>query len=103
MQAPGREAGRLGEGSPGRTPALSPKVMQQQLRPKEPGCLSLDFGGIWEDLCSWGDTGHSLPSRYRKGTSTDTEDMWECLYQGGSRANLFHASRATQTGRRLAV
>lgn len=39
----------------------------------EPG-LGGDLGG----LQSWGDTGHNLPSRYLRGNSTGTGDVWEC-------------------------
>ena len=74
------QAGRQAErGLARKNPSLSPKVMRQQLGSKESGWLSLDLAGIWEDLCSWGDTGHSLPRRYLKGR-VYTDGRSECLY-----------------------
>lgn len=39
----------------------------------EPG-LGWDLG----DLQSWGGTGHNLPSRYLRGNTTGTDDVWVC-------------------------
>lgn len=90
IQAPGRQAGRQAswkticqEELP-----LSPKVTRQQLSPEEPGWLSLGLGGIWGDLWYWGGTSHSLPSRYLKSRSADTDNKWECPHQGCSRHSL---------------
>lgn len=93
------QAGSLGKSLPGRIPPplLSPKVTQQQLRPEEPGWLSLCLGGIPGDLWGWGGTGHSLPSRYIKGRPTDTDGVWECPHPGGSRSNPSHAYGASPT------
>lgn len=42
-------------------------------RMTEPG-LGWDLGA----LQSWGGTGHNLPSRYLRGNTTGTDDVWAC-------------------------
>lgn len=88
---------------------LSPKVMRQQFSPEEPGWLSLGLGGIWGYLWGWGGTSHSLPSRYLKSRSADTDNKWECPQ--GSRHSLLMLPEPpppsedshTQIGRSLAA